>query len=310
MYHAHVSLRYGLTGQTIEFYPPAELLVQAGAPATAATYQVWRSYQSNDDTPILSGTATLDPVDTTTDDICGVDSDVRSLIPLAATTDIVRGYRYLLSDSRVTIVTPVSITDGDSIQADQDLLFNFASGSTFKGLRHSFIVDSSFVHEQQNINIGGFQLAPYRIYWTITYADNSVHVHVTTFDLVRSPLGHSVTVETLKPLVPDIIWKQWSQQDGLDFQPQIQAAYDQLVFDVRMAGYRPDMVEDPQIVDYLIKHASLAIIFGGLGESSAETYTNKYNVALGKALNAKTWMQQDQTGRTNPIPRAQPMLKR
>ena len=115
-YRTHVPLTYNVTGQTLEFYPPIdEILSDSGPPSAAATYSVFRGQQSNDDTPILTGTATLDSVSTTVQDLPGPTAANRSSIQLTSGTGVAIGRRYLLtnvssngSQSQMLVVKSIS----------------------------------------------------------------------------------------------------------------------------------------------------------------------------------------------------------
>ena len=65
----HVALTYDVTGQVVSFWPPQAEVIAAGAPTAAATYSVWGGTQANDETAKFTGSATLDSVATTVDDI-------------------------------------------------------------------------------------------------------------------------------------------------------------------------------------------------------------------------------------------------
>lgn len=332
-YRTHVALIYGVTGQTVEFYPPIEEIIKDGGTlSAAATYQVFGGTQSNDDTPLLTGTATADAatVVTDTDEACGPSKANRSRVPLTATNGVRIGRRYLLNDSsagRMMIVVPKAIASADSVTHETELFAEFATGSVFVGLRQTFTIDSTFIQTASNINVSGAlvdrvlpfnssdtatSFPPYRIRWAYATGGAEPRRYWTTFDVCRAPAQHSVTVENVRAMVPDIIWDEWTQQRGQDFAPQIHEAFERLRFDIRMAGYDPNMVTDPLIMDRLTTLAAVARIMRALDKDQSGDYEKDYRNAFEKAIGTglRAWMQTDSSGGITPNPARQLWLER
>lgn len=331
-YRTHAALIYGVTGQTLEFYPPIdEIVADGGPPSAAATYAVFRGQQDNDDTPILTGTATLDSVSTTIQNLPGPAADNRSNVQLTSGTGVAIGRRYLLtnvstggSQSQLVVVKQVS---GTTITAETEIWTSFQPLSTFKGLRQSFTVDSTFIQTQSNINVFGALVdrvlpfdsgdtntlaPPYRVRWSYATAGGTSRRHWTTFDVCRQPAQHDVTVENIRALVPDVVWNEWTQQRGHDFAPQIAEAFERVRFDIRMAGYDPNMITDPQIMDRLVMLAAVARIMRALERDTGNEYETDYRNAFEKAIGTglRTWMQTDSSGAVTPSPARQLWLSR
>lgn len=331
-YRTHVALTYNVTGQTIEYYPPIEeIIADSGPPSAAATYAVFRGSQSNDETPILSGTATLDSVSTTLQSIAGPSAASRSSMQLTSASGVVIGRRYLLTNiatngSQCQVIIPKLISS-TTINHEADVWTDFTLLSTFKGLRHVFTVSSSFLQDSSNINIYGTLVdrvlpfdtgdtatsaPPYRVRWTYTTAGGVTRTHWTTFDLCRAPAQHHVTVEHVRAMVPDVIWDEWTQQRGQDFGPQIHESFERLRFDIRMAGYDPNMVTDPLVMDRLTTLAAVARIMRALDKDQngdyEKDYRNSFEKAIGTGLRA--WMQTDSSGGITPNPIRQLWLER
>lgn len=330
-YRRHVALVYNVTGATLEFYPPPDEIAAFGAPTSAATYSVWAGVQGLDETAQFSGTSTLDTVSTTTDAAVGPSQARRNRVPLTATTSTAVGRRYLITNLAASggqrqIVTVKSIQAADSVDHEQDVQTEFASGSAFVGLRHSFTVDATFIATQTNINVYGSlssqsqswdaedtrtSAPPYRIRWTYTLGGETRH-HWTTFDVCRAPLKHSVTIDHVKVTWPDSVWLEWTQQRGSDFQPQIDEAFDRLKFDIRMAGYDPDMITDPEIVDRLVKLGAVACITHALDRDPEGKYEAAYQNSFQKAIGTglKAWISTSSTGAIAPDAAVQLWLTR
>jgi hypothetical protein len=241
------------------------------------------------------------------------------------------GRRYLLtnlaaSGGQRSIIVPKSIQSADSVDHESDVSYEFASGSAFVGLRHSLTVDATFIVTLSKINvISAVTLntlgnaadtdtvtPPYRIEWSYTTAGGVARKHWTTFDVCRAPLKHSVTIESIRAAWPDVIWDEWVQQRGSDFAPQIADAFARLQFDVRMAGYDPDMVTDPEIADRLTMLATRALISRALEKGDAQSYEDDYRNAFEKAIGTglKAWMQTGNSGAITSNPAVQLWLDR
>lgn len=337
VYRAHVGLVYNQTGQQVEFYPPTDEVLALGAPVSAATYKVWAGTQANDTTPMLTGTATLDSVSTTTQSIAGPDaSGNRAVVQLTSVTGVVISRRYLMTNvasngSQRMVVVPVSMA-GNFVTHQNDIATDFDPLSTFAGLRQVFTIDSTFIQTSSNINVYGGVNAfggvngkallidsgdtdttapPYRVQWTYSIGGLTKQ-HWTTFDVCRSPLKHNVSVDHVKASMPDIVWLEWVQQAGADFQPQIDEAFQRVIYDVVMAGYDPNMITDPRVVDRLVTLASRAVIATALekdpdGKIEAN-YKNAFEKAIGTGLH--TWIAVDGSGATAVTPARQLWLSR
>ena len=338
-YREHVALVFGVTGQALEFYPPTDEIMQDGPPASAATVTVYKGDGSNDDPASIAftGTATLDSVSTTTDAAAGPSQSVRDKVPLTATTNVVAGRRYLLTNTAAAggqrqIIIPKAIASADYVTHSGDVGYDFASGSTFLGLRHSLTVDSTFIATTSNINffgnptpsmgtVGqGAPAPPYRAVWAYPTGGGLSRRYTTTFDVARAPLKHNVDAARIRRLLPDSVHDEWLAQRGGDLAPQIAEAFDRLRFDVRMAGYDPDAITDPEITNRLTAMATCALLathgVGRPGDRAAEAwaeewerrYQNEFQKAIGTVMRA--WTQADSTGALASTPPQQLWLER
>ena len=197
----HVSLVYGLTGQAVEYYPPAAEVIWDGAPTAGATYRVYAGTASNDDTAEIGpSSATLDAVATTVDAASGYSQTNRRKVNLTATTSIVVGRRYLLANAygQREVVTVTYIASADYVEVEEPLAFDYTTADTFKGLRHVFTIDATFIADVNNINISGYGTGleasadtttsspPWRVEWRYTTGSTDRRSW-TTFDVSRAP---------------------------------------------------------------------------------------------------------------------------
>ncbi len=254
-YSEHVALIYGQTGQTIEFYPPTEVLVVEGRPTTGASFQVFDWGTPDTGTAKLSGTATLDAVSTTTDAAAGSSQTLRRKLPVASTASIALFRRYLLTDATTgkrAVVLPAEVVSNDYISLVTELAWDFATSSTLHGLRHVISVDATFLQTEANIN----EHLPYRVIWTYSVA-SIPRRHVTTFDLVRRKFSHGVTIERLLQEHPDATHWETVDGRGQSLTGELQAAEAQVQLDIRLRGNPQDehAFADPLIRDALILKA-------------------------------------------------------
>lgn len=311
MTYNHVSLTFGQTGQVVEFYPPQGQLVAFGAPTVAASYSVYGGTQSNDETAKFSGTATLDPVATTFDAASGYSVTAnRQRVNLASTSDIAVGGRYLLTNAQGQreYVTVTAISTDAYVDVEEPLCYDYASGDTFKGIRHYFTVDPTFVADPGNLNSaassplleergGGdiVKVPPFRVRWS--YATGSVAYRTwTTFDLVRQPAVSNLSIHDLRGELPDVVFNDWIAQRGQDFMPQLEAAHRDARLAARVARYDPDSFRDPEVWDRIVLNKwkvqiGKALLFGGADvgawlDMAIADDTKFFEKSIGTALNA------------------------
>lgn len=333
-----VSLIYNVTGQEVEFYPPAAELILEGIPTAAASYSVWKGTASNDDTAEFSGTATLDSVDTAVQGSAGYSQSNRRRVYLSSVSNIVTGRSYMLdnNEKQREIITPARVTTS-GVFNEIDLSFDYASGAntTFKGIRHYFTIDATFIADKTKINVYGSvnrlrttnmalysaadtEAPPYRVRWSYSIGGLTRH-YWTYFDVVRQPARHSVDVDSLRELFPDIAANEWNEQRGEYFRKQIDAGFDLVKFDVRAAGYDIDAIREGPMLDELVRRAAIFVCAeAGIcpGNRNPEqwvidtrqAYRNMFDRAIGSILHV--WMDTGSTGAITPKPASQMWLKR
>ena len=333
--HAHIALIYGRTGQVVPFYPPDAEVIAEGA-AAAATYSVWRGTQSNEQTPLFTGTATLDAVSTTISGSTGYSQANRRSLTVAATTGFVVGERYLASQvynsPQREIVTVATATTATGATVEEDLSFDYPASSTFKGLLQTFTIDATFITTPSNINIwGAYQSglifptvlgegtkAPsFRVRWVYVTGGTTTRESWTTFDVVRKPAKSNLSFQDLRPLLPEATYREWSSQRGQDFAPQLQFAEERLEIDIRAAGYDQDGVPDQQIWTYCLKlgwQAAIAwalLSSGGREEAWMAKAEDRYKAEVNRLFAAARVAQIDvgTTGTTAVSPMTRLSLK-
>lgn len=250
------SLIYGDTGQTVELYPPEYLL---GAPSSAATYAVYGPSDDLDGTSEFSGTATADSVDTTFDANSGFSqSSNRDRCNLTATTNIATGrwYRAANSYSQVELVKVDGISSGAYVTAASPLGYDYASGDTFKGLRQTFTVDSTFIADETSIG------TDWKVRWTYTIAGVQYRTW-TTFDVVRAQAKSQVTGATLYEVFPDLRHEQYADLRGGHWEHVRKRAQERMDFDAHKLGFRLDQVRESDWNEALLSGMRLALAESG-----------------------------------------------
>lgn len=298
----HSTLAFDSTGQELEVYPPDGEVV-AGGPPSSATYSIYLGSQSLQDDPELGPTAaTLDAVSTTCDAASGASQTNRKRVNLTATTSIVVGRRYLLTNAlgQREVVTVASISSGAYVDVTKPLVYDYSAADTFKGLRLSFVIDADFVADEEYINDHG---DPYRVLWS--YTVNSLpRQSWTTFDVHRTPQKSLLSIDDLREVIPDIHLAEWIDQRGQNFEPQLRAAVRDLQVDVRAAGYDPDDIQDPQVYQRLLLQKWAVTVAKGYRftapalqpwiDSLAMDYSNLLDKTINVAFRA--WATESTTG--------------
>jgi hypothetical protein len=250
------SIRYNVTGQTVEFYPPQW---RFGAPSSAAAYSVWKGEEDNDQDAVFSGTATASTVSTTVDQASGYSQSDRRLLYLAATTSINEGETYLVEDGegRTELVRVAGISSGSHVILEKELSLDYESGDTFVGLRQVFTVDATWVADDTNINDP--LKNPYRIRWRYTI-DSVAYEHWTYMDLVEVAKQHNVTAADLYEVWPDLENQEPFGIRGQGWRDTIDAAFDRLTAEMRTERISMDALRDAQLLDELLRMKTLTMI--------------------------------------------------
>ncbi len=331
-YRTHVTLTYNVTGQEVEFYPPAAEVVLSGYATSAATYTVFGGSDSNDATAKFSGTATLDSPSTTVNAASGYSQTNRRRINLTLTTGAVVGRQYVVGPNAAgqrEIITPVAVTS-TYVDAEYDLAYDYASGNVFRGLRHYFTVDSTFIQDVTKINGTGYTLGfggspasdtlapPYRVRWTYTAGGQSRQFW-TYFDVARQAAKHAVSIDDIVEVFPEAPYQEALAHRGQDFRRLIDAGWRQVQLDVRLSGYDVDAIREGPILDELVLKATLwkmaqaNIVPPGWDLQTREQltaldYKSTLNRALGPAVHV--WIDTGSGGGISPQPAGQLWLDR
>lgn len=223
-----IAIPFNVTTTVLELYPPE------GVPSSA-TYSIWEGGDGNDDAASFTGAVTADSVSTTLAAAAGwwAQSSRRTL-EVASGTGITVGRRYRLANAAGAYedVTVVGV-DGVDITLEHDLSFDYATGSTFRGLRLSFTVPAGLVNDEIQIND---ESNPWRVLWEYT-AGGVTCRHWLLLDVLRQVPQTSVGEDDLFSA-----WLDLEYQMGPDQRRRVLAEAHETV-DADLRGYRIDPVE-------------------------------------------------------------------
>ena len=138
---------------------------------TSATFSVFEDYANDDATAEFTGTGTVDSVNTTVDVTSGIGTTDAHKINLAATTSIVTGRKYLISESsKQEWVEPIEIVSADYIRVRHPLRNSYSTAATFVGTTITAAIDATWVADASNISDHSDPNPDYRIRWAIQSA--------------------------------------------------------------------------------------------------------------------------------------------
>jgi hypothetical protein len=235
---------FGVTGQSLVYRVPQ------GRPS-GATFDVFHESATDDAEPEWSGTATVESVDTTLSTDAGVGEADRTLIPVASSSNVTVGRRYLLSQSGRKEQALIVAKDGNNLYASAPLQNTYTAGADFEGTHISAAVDAAWVADEANLGDGADPSPDYRVRYLITVGGESV-VAYQFFDLVRGALEHGVTMH-------DVEDRFWNVIDSIPVDHRadqgarlLAAAWEDMSADLAGNRVKASALRDGQLVDQLL----------------------------------------------------------
>lgn len=189
----HLELLFGVSGQSLWFDPP-ELARPSSPDVTVYPLGVDDDGQAE---PATTGAASVDSVNTT---LTGDALSGANELALDDTTGIVRGRRYLLTSADGLSEHVDVLAVGTTVRLQRPLVNDYATGSSFQGVRLSIAVDSSWASNRSKLSDSG-DSAGYRVRWVYTVA-SYIQLAVTYFDLVRYQARSLVTAQDIDNRFP------------------------------------------------------------------------------------------------------------
>jgi hypothetical protein len=191
---------FGVTGQSFVWDAPE------GRPSAVTDVQVFEmgTGDSGTEEVATSGAAAIDAVNTTVDAASGLGQADPRKVNLTATSNIVAGRQYLLTDDDSGLsewVHVLEVVSADYIIARDPLANAYSVGATFQGTRITIAVDATWVADTNNISDDQDVFAGYRIRWIYTVA-SLTRVWHSDADLVRYASQHSVLPADIEAKYP------------------------------------------------------------------------------------------------------------
>ena len=247
------SIIYNVTGQTLAYR------AMEGA-VTSGTFKVFWDFAGDDDEVEFEGSVTVDTVSTTVDAASGPSQADPQKINLTATTGIVLGRKYLLSENSLKeYVEPVEISSGSHIRARHPLKNDFTTAATFVGTTMTAAVDSTWVAAEENISDHKDPNPDYRVRWSYVVS-GTTYIAYSFFDLVRAPIGPQVDIDDINARAPglhDSMPVEYREEQG---RPLVDAAWRSVQAKLASLGIDPDAIRDDQILDEMVILKALHVL--------------------------------------------------
>jgi len=260
-------LIFDVAGQTLAHR------VMQGRP-TSATFDVLEDYADDSAVAEFSGTATVDSVSTTVDATSGLGTTDPHKINLTATTSIVTGRKYLISDnSKQEWVEPIEIVSADYIRVRHPLRNSYSTAATFVGTTITAAVDATWVAAESSLSDHLDPNPDYRVRWEIVVG-GATYIQYSYFDLVRSTVTHGVDVEDLNARAPGLHDNLPIEYQADQGRPLIDSAWRSVQAKCASLKIDTDAVRDDQFIDELVILRCLFMLASGgwhpLGMSPGE----------------------------------------
>ncbi len=217
-----------------------------GRPAAAPTVALYHPDYADDAQPTFfgaQGTATLSAIDTTVGATAAAGA---SSFTVAARADITPATRLWITTAaaRKTQVEVQSVTAGagstGTIAIVAPLPFALASGDKVQSAVCTYQLASALDTYWAD---DGYLAEGYRLTWT-----SGGDVHYSYFDLVRQEFRHGFTTALYYRYFPDARLMQSRLEKGDNFAKQVDAAADEVEYDLRVQGINPDSLRGADVI--------------------------------------------------------------
>lgn len=258
----------------------------------------------------LTGSATIDSVDTTLDDAAGATASNPTLIPLTSTTGIVVGRSYVVTNAlgQSERVEVVGISANVSVLVRNPLVRVYASGAAFKSTRVSVTVDTTWAANASNVSDPLCPRPRYRVAWTYVVGGATYRV-ATFFDLVRYPWTTTVSPADVDRLARGFLHKL-SPEDRAG-EALIAEALHQVKLDLWERNLTAYAQRHSDAVNELVRRKAVALVMeqaarrGAASTAAAEADARLYWERLDNLIAAaKSAQQVTPSGAGAPSPRA------
>lgn len=227
-----------------------------GRPSAVASVQVW-PVTADDTTTAESATTGSAAVETnpntTITAVAGPTASDPTALTLNSGTGVIPGRRYLLTDDNTQVSEWVEVEEanGTAIKLRHPLVNAYSIGATFQSTRWTIAVSSTWIADLSNLSRNDSPAMSYRVKWHVTVNGNAA-VYLRGFDVVRYPASHGVIpldVDDRHPGFLDRLMPNHQKDQGRSL---IEAAYLDVVKELRGDGKADQAFRDPELVADLV----------------------------------------------------------
>lgn len=248
------AITWNVLGQLLALRSP-------GRPS-AATFDVFRNYTSDDGEPEFSGNATIDAPNTTVSASSGPSQADPQKLTLTTTAGIVVGRKYLVSENAILEwVEPIEVR-ATYIRVRHPLKNAFTTAATFVSTWVTAAVDATFVADLSKLSDLTDLQADYRVRWSITIGGATTIAH-SFFDVVRAETRHSVDIDDINARAPGLVDSLPTEYRSEDGRPLIDAAWRALRAHFAAISIDPHSLRDDEVIDELVILRALRVLAEG-----------------------------------------------
>lgn len=260
---------FGVSGQQVY------LDCTEGRPSSVTSVEVFW-WDSDDDSPTLSGTGSVETnPNTTLDAASGSDQVETRIINLTATTGIETGRNYLITAAagHREWTEVASISSGAYVVAKHPLHNAYAAADTFQTTRITATLDSDWLSDETNLDDTNGPNPSHRVRW-VYVVSGTTYVADSYFSLVRYAGRHGVKPQDVESISPG--WMDRLPTDHYSDQGKrlIEEANRAVKIDLHQIWTDDAMVAQSEVIDELTRYrclemTELARIMSGGGSQTA-----------------------------------------
>lgn len=229
---------------------------------TSATFSVLRAYVEIDDSapPEFSGTATLDPVNTTTVGVAGAGQADPQLIVLASNAGLVASKKYLLSQNAVSEWVDLVEIQPSFVRVRYPLEYGYTTGASLASTWLTAAVDNTWISDISKISDLSDTFPDFRVKWNITDSTGALKIIYSFFDVVRAQVRHNVEIDDINARAPGLrnsLPVEYRFEDG---RPLIDAAWLRVRAHLQAMNIQVDAIREDEVIDEIVVLASLRLL--------------------------------------------------
>jgi hypothetical protein len=223
-----------------------------GIPSGDATCTVYKGRDSRTEDPVLSGSATIEPVTGLSLSAASGYSEPNRARLNVEDSDLAIGRLYRVTNvaGQSEVFRAVAVTP-DYVLTEHELAYDYDDTAEIDALRISFAVDAEWLADEENLSAKG---SPYRVLWTYEVAGEERRAW-TYFEVVVAPAPNSVGEDDVFDWAPDLV----HQMDADKRVRLMRAAHDTLRVECQVRGMDYQKVAASDLREDLVRRAALMI---------------------------------------------------